>query len=173
MFVGDLLWPQIVVIRRLDTNAVRVASNYDDDFKEYVLVDSDADGVGEAQRVEKPELKIRAQIATRRYEFADQGFHGQVPDSRDLEITMHFRDLKTMGLTLPDGRSVFVPGDRLLRIEDINTGEKIDEFPDPPGMYLVAARPSGFLGVARNLLVCTFSDRRQDTAAPMPEKRQN
>jgi hypothetical protein len=172
VFVGNLIFPNVAVIRQLDTVATRAAGDYDDDFREFVLVDSDNDGIGEPQRHESPELKLLAQFATRRMDFADQGYHGEVPDSRDLEMTFHFKDLTAKGLVASDGRAKINPGDRLVRIED-RAGNVLHTFTDPPGMYVIAARPSGFMGRARNLLVCTLSDRRQDTMAPIPEKRQN
>lgn len=171
-FVGRLIFPMRVVLRQLLTDTTRQAGDYDDDFREFKLVDSDADGIGEPQRAEGPELALLAQVATRRFEFAEQAFHGQVPETPDLELTFHFRDLTAQGLVAADGRAKIVPGDRLVRIED-RGGNIVHDFPDPPGMFMVAARPSGFLGTTRNLLVCTFSDRRQDRVLSEPRKRQN
>ena len=161
-FVGSLIFPNVAVIRRLDTVATRAASGYDDDFQEFTLIDSDADGVGEAQRSEAAELRIPAQIATRRMEALFQAQHGQVPETTNLELTMHFRDLTRLGLVHTDGKAKLELGDRLAKIED-KGGNTLFEFTEPPGMYLVAVRPSGFLGARRNLLVCTFADRRETT----------
>lgn len=161
MFIGGLIWPSKVVIAQLDTNAIRAASGFDDDFREYTLVDSDSDGIGEAQRIEKAHITLSAQIATRHHEFADQAPHGQVPKTDNLELTFSFQELEALGLRAADGRALLVPGDRLVRIEDQN-GNTVHTYPDPPGMYLIASRPSGFLGQQPNILVCTFADRRQD-----------
>lgn len=160
-FRPGLIWPSRVVIAQLDTNATRAASGYDDDFREFTLVDGDGDGIGEAQRVEKAEVTLMAQVATRHHEFADQAPHGQVPKTDNLELTFAFEDLEAAGLRAADGRALLVPGDRLVRIEDQN-GNVVHTYPDPPGMFLIAARPSGFLGQQPNLLVCTFADRRED-----------
>jgi len=159
-FVGSLIFPSVAVIRRLDTNATRVAGGYDDDFKEFTLIDADADGVGEPQRKELPELKIPAQVATWLMDKLYQAPHGQVPEGEKIEITLHYRNLHQLGLVHPDGKAKFEIGDRLVRIED-KGGDTLFEFEDPPGAYLSAVRPSGFLGARRNLLVCTFADRRK------------
>lgn len=161
-FVGSLIFPSVAVIRQLDTNATRSASGYDDDFNEFAMIDSDADGVGEPQRTEKAALRIPAQVATWIMEKLYQAPHGQVPESEKLELTMHFRDLTALGLVHTDGKAKLELGDRLEKIED-RAGNALFEFTDPPGMYLAAVRPSGFLGARRNLLVCTFADRRQHT----------
>jgi hypothetical protein len=161
-FVGSLIFPSVAVIRRLDTKATRDAGGYDDDFDEFTMVDSDADGVGEPQRKESAELKIPAQVATWLMEKLYQAPHGQVPESEKIELTMHFRDLHRLGLVHTDGKAKLELGDRLVRIED-KAGNNLFEFTEPPGAYLAAVRPSGFLGARRNLLVCTFADRRKHT----------
>ena len=102
MFVGGLIWPSRVVIARLDTDATRAAGGYDDDFNEFVRVDSDGDGIGEDQRLEKGEIRLNAQIATRRHEYADQSMHGQVPLTDDLELTFSFEELQAKGLRAAD-----------------------------------------------------------------------
>lgn len=161
-FVGGLIFPQVAVLRRLDTDATRSGGGYDADFREVTVADTDADGTGESKRVEKSEIRVPAQFATRRFEALFQAPHGRVPETFNFELTFHFRDLTRLGLVAPDGQSRLVPGDRLVKIED-RSGNTMHEFPDPPGMYFVSARPSGFLGAQRNLLVCTFADRRQAT----------
>jgi hypothetical protein len=170
-FVGGLVFPQRVVLRQLLTNDTRVASGFDDDFREVKLVDSNADGIGEEQRKESPELILMAQVATRHFEFADQAPSGRVPETTDLELTFHFKDLADKGLVAADGLAKLVAGDRLVRIED-GSGSVVHAFPNPPGMFLVAARPSGFMVSTRNLLVCTFSDRRRDAVLPFPREKQ-
>ncbi len=171
MFLGGLVFPSRVVLAQLDTDSTRAASEYDDDFREPVMVDGDSDGLGEPQRREKPVLRLNAQVATKSYDFAAQGFDGQVPKTDDLELTFAFEELERLGLRATDGTPLLVPGDRLVRIED-RTGKVLQTFPDPPGMYLIAARPSGFLGQQCNLLVCTFSDRRQDAMLRSERDRQ-
>ncbi len=159
-FVGSLIFPNVAVIRRLDTATTRTGGGYDDDFNEFVLIDSDADGVGEPQRAELAEMKVPAQVATWVMEKLFQAPHGQVPETDKLELTMHYRDLHRLGLVHTDGKAKLELGDRLVRIED-KAGDTLFEFTEPPGMYLAAVRPSGFLGARRNLLVCTFADRRK------------
>jgi len=171
-FVGRLINPHVAVLRLLDTDAIREAGHYDDEFQEIVLIDSDADGIGEEQRAESGETKVPAQIATRRFEFNEQGPDGRVPQTDALELTFHFRDLGRLGLVQSNGRASIQPGTRLVRVEAAD-GTVIWDFPDPPGMFVLACRPSGFLGPRANLLVCTLADRQQDTMITPPRGRQN
>lgn len=170
-FSGSLICPSRVILRQLDTNATRVASGYDDDFREFERVDSDGDNIGEDQRVNKSDITLMAQVSTRTFEREEQAPHGRLDETPNLELTFHFRDLKSAGLVESDGRAKLVPGDLLVRVEDL-AGNVMHTFPDPPGMYLVAARPSGFFGGTRNLLVCTFQERRQDRVTAEPRKTQ-
>ena len=52
-------------------------------------------------------------------------------------------------------------------------GNTVHTYPDPPGMFLIAARPSGFMGAQPNILVCTFADRRQDSILRQQREKQN
>lgn len=171
-FVGGLIFPSVIVLRQLDAPAARAALDLDDDFREPKLVDSDADGIGEEQRHEKPEIEILGQVATRRFEFGEQAPSGQVIETPDLEITFHGTGMKAAGLIAADGRCKLIPGDRLVRISN-RAGVVQHTFPNPPGMFLLSVRPSGFLGGGRNLFVCTFSDRRRDAIVPAPREREN
>ncbi len=162
--LGRLLFPQIAVLKFIDTAAIRAAGDYDDDFRELKLTDADGDGIGEENRVET-EARIKAQVATRTFDRLFQAEHGQVPESPNLELTLHFRDLIAAGLVESGGRAKIIIGTRLERIEDLG-GNTVITFPNPPGMFCTAARPSGFLGGTRNLWVCTFSDRRQSSNEP-------
>jgi hypothetical protein len=57
---GRLIFPFIAELHRLDTQAM--APDYDEDFKEPVLVDTDDDGVGEPFRREHPPVRVPCQV---------------------------------------------------------------------------------------------------------------
>ena len=164
-FLGRAIFPSRIIIAQLDTAAIRAAGNYDDDLREIKRVDADGDGIGEEQREEVDEIVVMGQVATRGFERQDQQPGGAVLETPNLEITFHMRDLEEAALLADDGRALVQVGTRLVRIDD-KAGKTIVDFPNPPGMFCTAARPSGFLGVTRNLWVCTFSDRRQAAGEP-------
>ena len=164
MTVGGLIFPSKVTLGILEPDLIRSNSEYDDEFRELVVTDSDGDGIGEENRRERTVI-TEAQIATRTLDRFFQAEHGQSPETRDLELTFHFRGLRAAGLVAAGGRSVIIIGTRLIEIKD-RGGDSIIDFPDPPGMYCTGARPSGFLGTTRNLWVCTFAERRQSINEP-------
>ena len=167
MTIGRLIFPNTVVLKRIDTAAIRAAGKYDDDFNELILTDSDGDGVGESPRTaHEVEVRILAQVSTRTQDRLWQAEHGQVPETPNLELTFHFRDHKKAGLVEADGRASIIIGTRLAEIRNKADTETIIAYADPAGMFCTAARPSGFLGSSRNLWVCTFSDRAQSTQEP-------
>ena len=165
--IGSLIFPNTVVLQRIDTDAIRAASLYDDSFNEFVLTDSDGDGIGETPRAaNEKEVRIIAQVATRTPDRLWQAEHGQVPETPNLELTFHFRDLVKAKLVETDGRASIIIGTRLSEIRNKQDTETIITYPEPPGMFCTAARPSGFMGSSRNLWVCTFSDRPQSSQEP-------
>ncbi len=165
-FLGRAIFPMRIVIRQLLTNTTRAASGYDDRLREFKMVDTNSDGIGTPARSESAELVIPGQVTTRVLDRGDQREGGRVPETPNLEVTLHRRDLKAAGLLAADGRCKIVPGDRLVRIES-RSGDVIQDFPDPPGMYLASSRVSGFLGSTANLVVCTFTDRREAPGEPV------
>lgn len=166
---GRLIFPSVVVLRFLNTVTMRSGAKYDDQFREPIATDSDGDNIGEPARDESNEVKVLAQIATRTFDRYFQAEHGRIDETPDLEATFHFRDLEKLGLVQADGRSSIQVGVRLERIEN-KAGDNLYAFGESAGMYVTAARPSGFMGPTRNLWVVTFSDRRQARGEPRPRQ---
>lgn len=166
-FIGKSIFPNTLVLKLIDTKAIRDAGGYDDTFNEFVLTDGDGDGIGESPReANEVEVKVLGQVTTRMHERLWQAEHGQVPETPNLELTFHFKDLVKAGLVEADGRPKIQIGTRLAEIRNKQDTETIISYPNPPGMFCTAARPSGFLGKTRNLWVCTFSDRAESEQEP-------
>lgn len=85
--------------------------------------------------------------------------------SEDLSLIFHFADLERLGLVKATGEADVGPGDRVSVILD-RDGATVQEYPDPPGLYVVEATPHGF-GLAafgkatRNLLRVRVAPREQ------------
>ena len=166
-FVGDLIFPEIAVLRFLDTNAQAVAGDYDPDYREPRIPNTNADQLGKAVRTEQPEIKVRAQVTTFTHERLQQLEHGATKDTPALELTFHLRDLTKLGLVESDGRPKIQVGTRVVRIEN-KAGKTLYDYPLPEGMFITAARHSGHMLGQFNLWVCTLGDRRQGAGAPRP-----
>jgi hypothetical protein len=91
--VGRLIFPNKVTLGILKPDEIRSNNEYDDEFRELIVTDSDGDGIGEENRRERTVI-TDAQIATRTLDRFFQAEHGQSPETRDLELTFHFRGLK-------------------------------------------------------------------------------
>ena len=169
MYVGDLLFPEIAVLRFLDTNAQEVAGDFDPDYREPRIPDSNANQLGKAVRTEQPEFKIRAQVATITHQRLAQQEHGGAQDTPNLELTFHFRDLDKLGLLESDGRPKIQIGTRVARIEN-KAGKVLFDYPLPEGMFITATRHSGHMLGQANLWVCTLADRRQAAGGPRPSQ---
>ena len=168
---GRLIFPFLAVIHRLDrggmTQPVRDgwrdhASGFDPDFKEPVRLDYADDGQGEPLRREHPPVEIPCQVSPRRHERLEMQAGGASPRSQ-FELVMHFRDLAHLGLVdEKTGNAKISPGDRLDALLDLEKTPQL-LIKNPPGLFVVEARPSGFgLGrrPQRNLLIVTFGERR-------------
>lgn len=164
--VGDLIYPEIAVLRLLDTNAQEIAAGYDPDYREPRIPNS-GDELGSPTRVEQAEIKVRAQVTTFSHERLAQLEHGGARDTPNLELTFHFRDLTKLGLVEADGRPKIQIGTRCVRIEN-KAGKTLFDYPLPQGMFITAARHSGHMLGQPNLWVCTLSDRRQGAGEPRP-----
>ena len=169
---GRLIFPFLAELFRLDTHAMAtadpdgpgpLASGYDPDFKEPVLVDADDDGIGERVRAEHPPVRVPCQVDTKVFEELRMFASGNAPRSR-IDLVFHFKDLERLGLVHADtGEALIRPGDRLGAIYD-RAGALVQSVRTPPGLYVTEARPIGFgLHMARprrNLLLVAFEDRQ-------------
>ena len=82
---GRLIFPFVAELHRLDTQAM--APDYDEDFQEPVLVDSDDDGVGEPFRREHPPMRVPCQVEPEAFEALRMATSGNTPRSSfDLSL---------------------------------------------------------------------------------------
>ena len=103
---GRLIFPFIAELHRLDTQAM--APDYDEDFKEPILVDTDDDGVAEPFRREHPPVRVPCQVEPEAFETLRMATSGNTPRS-SFDLVFHFKDLERLGLV--DAAS----GDALIR----------------------------------------------------------
>src|SRR5690606_35219590 len=157
---GRLIFPFMAGLHRLDTQAM--APDYDEEFKEPVLVDSDDDGVGEPFRREHPPVRVPCQVESEAFEALRMATSGNTPRS-SFSLVFHFRDLERLGLVdAATGDALIRPSDRLGALY-ARVGELVQAVRTPPGRYVTEARPIGF-GLhrrrpSRNLLLVSFQDR--------------
>ena len=157
---GRLIFPFIAELHRLDTQAM--APDYDEDFKEPVLVDTDDDGVGEPFRREHPPVRVPCQVEPEAFEALRMATSGNTPRS-SFDLVFHFRDLEQLGLVdAVSGDALIRPSDRLGALY-ARDGQLVQAVRTPPGLYVTEARPIGF-GLhrrrpRRNLLLVSFQDR--------------
>jgi hypothetical protein len=168
---GRLIFPFLAELHRLDSQAMAtedpdgagpLASGYDPDFKEPVLVDADDDGVAEPYRRERPPVRVPCQVEPEALEALRMTAIGNTPRS-NIDLVFHFRDLERLDLVdATTGDALIRPSDRLGALYDV-AGNLVQAVRTPPGLYVTEARPSGF-GLhrqrpRRNLLIVTFQDR--------------
>lgn len=167
---GSLLFPYLAEIAQLDTEATAedpagtLTGGYDDDFQEPIVYE----GAGSGSRVDARKeslVLVPCQVETISFERLEQFASGNSPDSA-IVLTFHFKDLERLGLVEDSGIAKLRVNDRLNSIRELcggvagyTAGAIVQQVPTPPGLYLTHARPSGWKG-RRNLLVCTFEDRR-------------
>lgn len=157
---GRLIFPFIAELHRLDTMAM--APDYDEDFKEPILLDSNDDGVAEPFRREHPPVRVPCQVESQAFEALRMATTGNTPRS-SFDLVFHFRDLERLGLVdAASGDALIRPSDRLgaLYAKD---GKLVQAVRTPPGLYVIEAKPIGF-GLhrrrpSRNLLLVSFQDR--------------
>ena len=170
---GRLISPFLAELCRLDTLATarndpdgdgELTGGYDEDFKSPVLVDRDGDGIGERVRVEFPPVRLPCQVEPRVMDELRMFGTGNAPRS-ELNLVFHFQDLERLSLVDPNtGEALIHAGDRLAGLYQ-TSGQMVQIFRDPPGLFVTESRPIGFgLGWSnpnRNLLLVTFEDRQQ------------
>ena len=159
---GRLIFQFRAEVERVDTDAIRTAGDYDDDFREVVKVDGDGDGIGETQRVYRAADTVPCQVEPDSWETLRAHALGLDPEV-DVTLVFHFRDLEAQGLVTPEGKALIHVGDRLRRIND-RQGALVHEVTYPPGLYVVDATDASYgLNMAlprRNLLLVRFQERR-------------
>lgn len=159
---GRLIHPLTCEIARLNTDATRTASGYDDDFRT-VKATFDANGVRTSARVEYTPIKLPCQIEMGRWEAQQQARAGNQPDSR-LTLVLHFRDLEDASLVDPaTGDALIRVNDRLVALYD-RDGTLLEQAVSTAkgGLYATEVQPAGMgIGGRRNLLVVTFDERPQ------------
>ena len=163
---GRLLQAFLAELAQLDVAATEadpdgagpLASGYDADFHETVLLPGAA-GPGSDARREKPPLHLPCQIEVQSFAALSELAAGNSPRSH-VVLVFHFRDLEQRGLVDPNtGDALLRVGDRLVAIRDRRTGELVQAVRTPPGLYLTEPQPEFGLGGRRNLLIATFSER--------------
>ncbi|MGN6107860.1 MAG: hypothetical protein ACTHU0_22320 [Kofleriaceae bacterium] len=173
---GRLIFPFLAELARLDTQGIAegdpdgagpLASGYDPDFREGVLLDDDDDGIGERHRRELALVRLPCQVEPEVFDALRLFAAGNAPRS-NIDLVFHFRDLEALGLVdATSGDAMLRPGDRLVGLLDTH-GVLVQRIRNPPGLYVTEARPIGF-GLdlrrpRRNLLLVSFHDRPQGTA---------
>ncbi len=163
---GRLLFPFLADLRRLDTNATRAASGYDDDFKTTRRTYPNGPaGAAVSTRVELPVVQLRCQVEMGRWEAQRQTASGNAPDT-DLTLVFHFEELEAKGLVdAATGDALIRVNDRLVALRRVRDGA-IVRAGSRPDVFATEVQPAGIgLGGERNLLVVVFGDRPQGLTA--------
>ena len=163
---GRLINPFLAELVRLDTVATAadpdgpgpLASGYDPDFKETVMVPA-AGERGVDARKEMAAIRAPCQVEVGIFEALQQLASGNSPDSK-VTLVFHFRDLERMGLVdVASGDALIRVNDRLVAIHAL-AGGLVQSVRTPPGLYATEVQPQSFgLGLCRNLLLVTFEER--------------
>lgn len=157
-FLAELAQLDIAVTAADPDGAGPVASGYDPDFQETVLLPAAA-GPGRDARREKPPLRVPCQIEVQSFAALTELATGNSPRSH-VVLVFHFRELERLGLVEPStGDALLRVGDRLVAIRDRRTSELVQAVRTPPGLYLTEPQPAFGLGGRRNLLIATFGER--------------
>lgn len=169
---GRLINPFLAELAQLDTAATAgdpdcagpLASGYDPDFKETVLVATPG-GSGVDARREKALIRVPCQVEVGAFEALQQLTTGNSPNSR-VTLVFHFQDLERMGLVDEGtGDALLRVNDRLVAIRDM-AGMLVQAVRTPPGLYATEVQPQSFgLGLSRNLLTVTFDERELGSRA--------
>jgi hypothetical protein len=162
---GRLINPFLAEIARLDTVATGadpdgagvLASGYDPDFKETLVLDDS--GERRDARREMDPILVPCQVEVGAFEALQQLASGASPNSQ-VTLVFHFRDLERMGLVDPaSGDALLRVNDRLVAIRDL-AGNLVQAVRTRPGLYATEVQPQSFgLGRSRNLLLVTFQER--------------
>lgn len=140
---GRLIQKFVAVLRRLDALETSIVEDggYDDVFREHVAVDDDTH-TGSTSRREKDEETLHVQVHSKAYGSTTLKVAGQEIDA-DMMLVAHWPDVVAGGFVDSAGKVLIQPGDRIARIE-MTTGEVVDTFDNPPGVYVKSTSKGGF-----------------------------
>lgn len=155
---GRLIWPFIVEIAPIDTEAAEAEDRVDWRMREPKKLSDGTEG-----RVEGTSYRLPCQFETEGDAFEDLRMmgHGDSPNSA-IKCTFHFEDLEDLGMVDVQGRATIRKHDRLVAVYDCDE-ILVQEFVDVP-LYATEVQPRSFglSSLKRNLLLVTFT--RRDTS---------
>ncbi len=144
---GCLIQPFLAEMHRLDLAAMAAAGRLDEDYREV-----------KGERIEMDPVLIPAQIEPDSFQRQMRRELGDVK-AGVFGLTFHFADLEELGLVdAGTGIALIHPNDRMGAIHEMD-GTLVQQFPDPPGMYVEEATPSFGIGRKRNLLIVRLMSR--------------
>jgi hypothetical protein len=161
---GRLIFPKLIEIARLNTEAIEQAGDYDHTFGE--IRSSNRNRPGQTRTVQRQEtlVRVHAQIETDTFKRISMGGLGQVPESRMVCVCFG-PELEDAGLLdAATKQCLLKPTDRLAAIYEIDE-TLILSIVDPPGLYATQVQPSGFgFGAGGyNLVELSFEGRPHGT----------
>lgn len=164
-FRGALIFPKLVDIGRLDTQAIAAAGDYDRIMGEVRA--SNPNRTDAPRDMPRPETVVRlnAQIETSSFERMVMTGTGNAGDSF-MVLVLLAEELEENGLLDPATKKpLFKPDDRLIAIYDQDE-RLILSIEDPPGLYATHVQPIGFgFGFGGyNLVEATFAGRPSGTS---------
>ncbi len=144
---GQLIFPLLAEVYRLDRAAMQLWGALDPDFHEPRIWDAPNADVPQHLRLEMPVVRVPCQVESQQVERVQITPAGNAPRSQ-LGLIMHLRDLETLGLVDDaTGNPRIQAGDRVGAL--VNRQHKPQwTFANPPGLFVVEARPIGF-GLSR------------------------
>ena len=174
---GGLIFKFVAWIYRVDPEAMAEvdpdegghapAGGFDEDFQEPRLEVPEGKAVAQPIRRELAPLKIPCQVEPEVWD-ALRMFDAGASPRTDTAITLHFDDLKRLGLLDDTGAPTLRHGDRLGAIYD-QRGGLVQSIRNPPGLFVAEMRQESF-GLSlrrpkRQILVLRMVDRQQAMGA--------
>ena len=107
---GRLIWPAIIEIAPIDTEATEAADRYDFRMREPKQLSD-----GTKDRVEGTPFRLNCQFETEGDAFEDLRMmgSGDSPNSQ-IKVLLHFEELEDLGMVDVKGRATIRKGDRLV-----------------------------------------------------------
>lgn len=158
---GRLIFPQLVVIERLNTVKTR-AAGYDDVFREPKNF-TNTDGDRENTRTDDL-IRLPCQIEDYTFRALRQLHAGDNPNSR-YHFVFHFRDLEKQGLIDENGNPLITKNDRIVEVREKCRDKLIRKFEDDKQLYFTEPREGFGIGPNRNLLVMIAEERETGVSA--------